>query len=64
MPGVTKNQAPAVLIGSHLDDAKKVDRTRPLCPYPQEAKYKGAGDINDAGNFVCRASGKLPPGPM
>ncbi len=61
---VTKNQAPTVLIGSHLDDAKKVDRTRPLCPYPQEAKYKGAGDINDAGNFVCRAPGKLPTGPM
>jgi feruloyl esterase len=61
---VTKNQAPTVLIGSHLDEAKKVDRTRPLCPYPEEAKYNGTGDINDAKNFVCRDPGKLPTGPM
>jgi feruloyl esterase len=27
--------------------------TRPLCPFPQVAKYKGAGDTNDAANFVC-----------
>jgi feruloyl esterase len=28
-------------------------RTRPLCPYPQVAKYKGAGDINASSSFVC-----------
>jgi len=28
-------------------------RTRPLCPYPQKAIYKGAGDTNDAANFFC-----------
>jgi hypothetical protein len=27
--------------------------TRPLCPYPQLAKYKGTGDTNDASNFAC-----------
>lgn len=27
--------------------------TRPLCPYPQTARYKGTGDTNDASNFVC-----------
>jgi len=27
--------------------------TRPLCPYPQEARYKGTGDTNDAANFAC-----------
>ncbi len=32
--------------------------TRPLCPYPQIAKYKGKGDTNDAGNFVCAAGSK------
>jgi len=32
-----------------------VDRTRPLCPYPQNAVYKGAGSIDEAANFVCRA---------
>ena len=33
--------------------AGKVDRTRPLCAYPQVARYKGTGDINEAENFVC-----------
>ncbi len=31
----------------------RVDRTRPLCPYPKVARYKGIGSINDAANFVC-----------
>lgn len=32
-----------------------VDRSRPLCPHPQLAVYKGSGDTNDAASFVCRA---------
>ncbi len=28
-------------------------RTRPLCPYPQVAKYRGAGDTNSAESFRC-----------
>ena len=31
-----------------------VERTRPLCPYPQIASYKGTGSIDDAANFTCR----------
>ncbi len=50
---VTKHKAPDKLIAAHLDADKKTDRTRPLCPFPQEARYKGTGDSNDAGNFVC-----------
>ncbi len=30
--------------------------TRPLCPYPQVAKYKGAGDPNAAESFACAAA--------
>ena len=30
-------------------------RTRPLCPYPQIARYKGSGDINTEANFACAA---------
>ena len=30
-----------------------VARTRPLCPYPQVATYKGSGSIDDAKNFSC-----------
>jgi len=29
-------------------------RSRPLCPYPKHAQYKGQGDIEDAANFECR----------
>jgi feruloyl esterase len=30
-------------------------RTRPLCPYPQVARYKGSGSMDEAGNFSCGA---------
>ena len=45
-------KAPASILATHSTNGK-VDRTRPLCPYPQIAKYKGAGSIDDAANFVC-----------
>jgi len=31
-----------------------VNRTRPLCPYPQVATYRGTGSIDEATNFECR----------
>ena len=34
-------------------DRQAVDRTRPLCPYPQEAQWKGSGSTDQAENFVC-----------
>jgi feruloyl esterase len=33
--------------------ANRVEMTRPLCPYPQIAKYTGVGSTNDLENFVC-----------
>ncbi len=30
------------------------DRTRPLCPYPQVARYNGSGDVNLASSFSCQ----------
>jgi feruloyl esterase len=45
-------KAPELVLASHETDGK-VDRTRPLCPYPQVAKYKGSGSTDDAANFVC-----------
>ncbi|HWB33171.1 MAG TPA: tannase/feruloyl esterase family alpha/beta hydrolase [Acidobacteriaceae bacterium] len=44
--------APAEILASH-STAGKVDRTRPLCPYPQVARYKGSGSTDDAANFSC-----------
>ena len=34
------------------------DRTRPLCPYPSVARYRGQGDLEDAASFVCEAKGQ------
>lgn len=51
---VEKGKAPDKIIASRVRDGK-VDRTRPLCPYPQVAQYKGTGSIDDATNFVCKA---------
>jgi feruloyl esterase len=54
---VEKGVAPSRIVATkYVDDsnpAKGVKMTRPLCTYPQIAKYKGAGDTNDAANFVC-----------
>ena len=51
---VEKGVAPARILASHLTGGK-VDRTRPLCPYPQVAAYSGSGSTDEAANFVCRA---------
>jgi len=46
--------APSQIVASHVTNGQ-VDLTRPLCPYPQVAVYKGSGSTNDAGNFSCKA---------
>ena len=53
-PWVEQGKAPEQIIASHRT-AGKVDRTRPLCPYPQTAHYKGAGSTDEAASFVCKA---------
>jgi feruloyl esterase len=52
---VEQGKAPDQIIASHAT-AGKVDRTRPLCPYPQTARYNGRGSIDDAANFSCQPS--------
>ena len=49
---VEHGRAPASMLASH-SSAGRVNRTRPLCPYPQVARYKGAGSVDDAVSFVC-----------
>lgn len=53
MQWVEQGTAPDSLLASRIVEGKTV-RTRPLCPYPQVAKYKGSGSIDDAANFVCK----------
>jgi feruloyl esterase len=46
---VEQGQAPNRLIASR----PSAHRTRPLCPYPQVARYQGAGSTDEAENFAC-----------
>ena len=49
---VERGKAPERIEAAKLVDGKPV-RTRPLCPYPQVARYKGTGSIDEAASFEC-----------
>ena len=55
---VEDGEAPAAIIATKYktdgDPASGVVRTRPLCPYPQVARYKGTGSTDEAANFTCK----------
>ena len=53
---VEQGKAPDQIIASQKV-AGEVVRTRPLCPYPQVAAYKGTGELTDAASFACH----VPP---
>jgi feruloyl esterase len=56
---VEKGTAPGEIVATkYIDDAKAkgVKMTRPLCAYPQVARYKGTGDTNDSASFVCSSA--------
>ncbi len=48
------NSAPDQITAFHVS-GNAVDNSRPLCPYPQVAVYKGTGSTTDAANFSCKA---------
>jgi feruloyl esterase len=57
---VEDSKAPSTIIATkyaETDPAKEppsqVEMTRPLCPYPQVAKYNGTGNKNLAASFSC-----------
>ena len=49
---VEQGKAPDRIVAARRANGA-VDRTRPLCPYPQVAIYKGSGSTDEAENFVC-----------
>ncbi len=52
---VEKGVAPkSVIATKSVNNA--VTRSRPLCPYPQVARWTGKGSTDDAANFVCKAA--------
>jgi feruloyl esterase len=51
---VEDGKAPETLIATrHSPGKAEAEMTRPLCPYPQSAKYKASGNSNDASSFSC-----------
>lgn len=52
---VENDQAPDSIVATAPTGTPWPGRTRPLCPYPEIARYKGTGDINAAASFECRA---------
>lgn len=54
---VEQGQAP-ITIAARTKAEAPVQRALPLCPYPQEARYSGKGEISDATNWSCKDVGK------
>jgi feruloyl esterase len=52
---VENGKAPDQIIAARVKDGV-IDRTRPLCPYPQVAVYRGSGSTDEAANFVCKTA--------
>jgi feruloyl esterase len=57
---VERGVEPEAVVGSRTARGNPADpnnymtaRTRPLCPYPEVARYLGTGSIDDAANFTC-----------
>jgi len=50
---VEDGTAPDTLPAIRRDGSGAVVRSRPLCPYPQVARYKGRGNTDDAASFEC-----------
>ncbi len=48
---VERGAAPDRVVATGRDSAGKVTRTRPVFPYPLQARYNGTGSIDDAANF-------------
>jgi feruloyl esterase len=51
---VENGVAPAAITASQIEKGRLV-RTRPLCPYPQVARYAGSGSPDEAASFACKA---------
>ncbi|MDX1984422.1 MAG: tannase/feruloyl esterase family alpha/beta hydrolase [Bryobacteraceae bacterium] len=52
VPWVEKGKAPERIVAQQLEQGRVV-RTRPLCPHPQVARYRGAGSADEEKNFRC-----------
>ena len=49
---VELGKAPDMIVAARMEEGVP-KMTRPLCPYPETARYKGLGNPNDAASFEC-----------
>ena len=60
---MANGNAPDQIIASHTKGSNdpafwpQYSYTRPLCPYPEVARWTGKGDWKDAANWVCKVMG-------
>jgi feruloyl esterase len=55
--GIAPEEIIAARYKAGSNPASGVVRTRPLCPYPKVARYKGTGSTDEAANFECVTPG-------
>lgn len=65
---VEKGKAPDAIVAAKFADNKPgpaPTRTMPLCAFPEQARYSGAGDVNKAETWTCPAgnAAQLEVGP-
>jgi feruloyl esterase len=51
---VEQGSAPERIVATAREGTPWPGRTRPLCPFPLQARYTGSGSIEQAENFACR----------
>jgi hypothetical protein len=54
MEWVEHDRAPEAVRSENRDETGHITRTRPLCPYPALARYRGHGALNDGASFQCQ----------
>jgi feruloyl esterase len=52
---IKTGKAPSRIEAWHITNGA-IDRTRPLCPFGQVAKWNGTGSTNESANFSCVAA--------
>jgi feruloyl esterase len=52
---VEHKEVPQAIIATQPGPNGSIVRSRPLCPYPQVARYKGTGSVTESGSFECKA---------
>ena len=50
---VENGRAPDRIVAGRMEQGRVV-RTRPLCPYPQTARWDGRGSVDEDKSFSCR----------